>query len=87
MNENPEESIFSTNPKFPGYAKPLNEREWLVYRNSGAQVGLIIATDTLGVFDVASLVPRWPNTDPDLLESGDFEEALTYCLKHFSPVP
>ncbi|MGY4543642.1 hypothetical protein ACVWY0_003582 [Arthrobacter sp. UYNi723] len=86
MNENSEESILSTNPNFPGYAKRQDEREWLVFRNDGAQVGLINATDTPGIFDVAS-VPRWANARSTLFEVDGFQEALAHCLKHFRPSP
>ena len=81
MSENPEEAVRSTNPKFPGYAKRQDEREWLVYRTDDQQVGLMMETDIHGVFDVLSLHRSEP------VEVQGFQAALAYCLENFRPHP
>lgn len=86
MNENPEESIRSTDPKFPGYAQRQEEDQWLVFRSNGAQVGFIFATSSPEMFEVAS-VPRGLSGKTTRFEVGSFQDALAYCLKNFRPNP
>jgi len=86
MNENPEESIRSTDPKFPGYAQRQEEDQWLVFRSDGAQVGFIFATSNPEIFEVASM-PRWSGASITPFEVGSFQEALVHCLKNFRSKP
>lgn len=84
MNEIPEETVESTNPKFPGYAKRQDEGQWQVFRPDRSQVGLIVATNTPEIFDVAS-AGSGPRRQVEV--EGGFQQALTYCLKNFTPMP
>ena len=86
MSENPEETVESTNPKFPGYATRQDEGEWLVYRSNGSQVGFIMATGTPEIFQVAS-VPYGASGQSSLSEVAGFQKALAHCLENFRPRP
>ena len=86
MNENPEETVRSTNPKFPGYAKRQEEGQWQVFRPDSSQVGFIMTTNTPEILDVAPLPQGNRPSIPDEVEGG-FQQALTYCLENFRPRP